>query len=87
MSQVDSKRAGQTDSGNQVSENTAQGAGIGTEEGIGRCLHKMVESRSLKRFWERLSRVGVGTNAIERRANKFEVEKLSKEGVNFNRRE
>ena len=57
------------------------------EEEMEVTLEKLVENRSLLQFWEGLDRLGVGTNSIESRAKKFEIEKLSKEGQNFSKRE
>ena len=69
-----------------TSEFTVLEAGERTLEGdIGIVLEKMVENRSLVKFWETLWELGVGTNNIEYMAEKFELEKLNKEGVNFSK--
>ena len=71
-----------------ISDYTVLETGECTLEGdIGIALEKMVENRSLVKFWETLWELGVGTVGIEYMAEKFELEKLNKEGVRFTKGE
>ena len=68
-------------SGDLILENTAQGAGEGALVlELQRYEREMTEGKAIKRFWMELSKLGVGTNAIEARAKGFRLEQQNKNG-------